>query len=455
MLNKSSEIPAITESFPANDLVLDVLTQLTGQLNHAFVTGPYAAKLPEGSEANFSSEGIAFHSTCGKSKYILSAHELKPSTSLESFLSYLDLHGKIAKSNVEDRRITLQLVVPVKYVGNTPSLLGSASMPSNRRKRKTVVGHAVSRALPNPPPSQPQPRSRYQSRWSKNASATPLQVIEYETHSFKKTICRLSQDGNTTLEQLSELETIEIAKNWLSYSKQGFPGGGYLGKGYYKYAIRAKYEGNDVALLQYIPQGSTSETNHQNLLAELDVLTQASGFAASFKERTQMTLSTTLPNISYNSDGAFIGMTTSFIPAGPLPVNSSDVSDERSLLYNTFLVVPLLPTGGFCKERRFSGNSEIGQNDEDYAGMMIDAFAHHVVEDANGEYMLADIQGIVQFDKSIILFDPQAHTKAGMSGSWDRGSEEIDKFCKEHKCNVICKQLELRDLLQPFPHRPW
>ncbi|KAJ3886977.1 kinase-like domain-containing protein, partial [Lentinula edodes] len=293
------------------------------------------------------------------------------------------------------------------------------------------------------------------------ASATPLQVIEYETHSFKKTICRLSQDGNTTLEQLSELETIEIAKNWLSYSKQGFPGGGYLGKGYYKYAIRAKYEGNDVALLQYIPQGSTSETNHQNLLAELDVLTQASGFAASFKERTQMTLSTTLPSesidISYNSDGAFIGMTTSFIPAGPLPVNSSDVSDERSLLYNTFLVVPLLPTGGFCKERRFSGNSEIGQNDEDYAGMMIDAFAHHVVEDANGEYMLADIQGIVQFDKSIILFDPQAHTYVitGMSGSWDRGSEEIDKFCKEHKCNVICKQLELRDLLQPFPHRPW
>ncbi|KAJ3872638.1 hypothetical protein F5051DRAFT_479904, partial [Lentinula edodes] len=65
------------------------------------------------------------------------------------------------------------------------------------------------------------------------------------------------------------------------------------------------------------------------------------------------------------------------------------------------------------------------------------------------------VVGIVQFDKSIILFDPQAHTKAGMSGSWDRGSEEIDKFCKEHKCNVICKQLELRDLSQPFPHRPW
>lgn len=70
------------------------------------------------------------------------------------------------------------------------------------------------------------------------------------------------------------------------------------------------------------------------------------------------------------------------------------MSDERSLLYNTFLVVPLLPTGGFCKEQRFSGNSEIGQNDEDYVGMMIDAFAHHVVEDANGEYMLADIQGM-------------------------------------------------------------
>ncbi|KAF5390763.1 hypothetical protein D9757_004414 [Collybiopsis confluens] len=144
------------------------------------------------------------------------------------------------------------------------------------------------------------------------------------------------------------------------------------------------------------------------------------------------------------------------VPAGPLPVEDNSQEDTRSLLYDTFLVVPLLPSGAFYQERKFSGNAEPGQNEQDFIGCVVDTFAHHVVDESNGDYMLADIQGLISSDKSsILLFDPQAHTKAGGLGAWDSGTEEIKKFCKEHKCNIYCNKLHLRDLSKPFPSRPW
>lgn len=96
--------------------------------------------------------------------------------------------------------------------------------------------------------------------------------------------------------------------------------------------------------------------------------------------------------LTFNSAGAFVG-TTSCIPSPDLPLEELAESDDRSLVYDTFLVVPLLSTGGFFEERKFSGNSQIGRNDSDFAGIMVDAFAHHVLDYTNGSYMLADLQG--------------------------------------------------------------
>jgi hypothetical protein len=55
--------------------------------------------------------------------------------------------------------------------------------------------------------------------------------------------------------------------------------------------------------------------------------------------------------------------------------------------------VPLLQTKGIYTERKFSGNEEIGFND-DHAGQVVDAFAHHILEETGGRFMMADIQGI-------------------------------------------------------------
>ncbi|KAF9047220.1 kinase-like domain-containing protein, partial [Rhodocollybia butyracea] len=180
----------------------------------------------------------------------------------------------------------------------------------------------------------------------------------------------------------------------------------------------------------------------------------------------------------YNAEGAFVGTVTTFLPGHGLPIDDKTVEHEaadRSLLFDTFLVVPLLQTKGLYAERKFSGNMDTGDNN-DYIGKVVDAFAHHVVEETHGQFMLADLQGIVGPDRSITLFDPQAHSITGDTGEWDQGLVAIDKFCTEHHCNAVCRQLQLgklkdkvvgelkdkavgelkdKDVTRETPHRAW
>lgn len=71
-----------------------------------------------------------------------------------------------------------------------------------------------------------------------------------------------------------------------------------------------------------------------------------------------------------------------------------DVVDDgkQSMIFETFLASPLLPSGGFYKERKFSGSKIAGHN-VDELGQTVDAYAHHVLVDSGGEMLLADIQG--------------------------------------------------------------
>ena len=111
--------------------------------------------------------------------------------------------------------------------------------------------------------------------------------------------------------------------------------------------------------------------------------------------------------LNYNARNGFVGTIESFLPTAPLPVNDETVEEQadaadRSLLYDTFLVVPLLQTKGLYDERKFSGNTETGDNG-DYVGEVVDAFAHHVLEETSCTFMLADIQGTLLYCISIIL----------------------------------------------------
>ncbi|KAJ3849051.1 kinase-like domain-containing protein, partial [Lentinula lateritia] len=291
----------------------------------------------------------------------------------------------------------------------------------------------------------------------------------YETFSYRKTVCHLSSNSDTYFEILADSHEIEVLKGWVKYVKAGAADGGYISKGLYKYCISARVEGKQVALFMHKPVGSSNELNKTGLHAELDLLTQGNGFAQSFKLHASaaevkvpgkslisskfmsipmlFTTHHSLTDLKYNAENAFIGTIDSCLAARPLPIDDMAIesNEECSLLFDTFLVVPLLQTKGVFTERKFSGNTQTGDN-TDYIGEVVDAFVHHVLEETNRTSMLADIQGVVGPDRSIMLFDPQAHSSTGDSGEWDQGNEVIEKFCEEHHCNNICHKLLLTSL---------
>ncbi|KAF5364774.1 hypothetical protein D9758_009288 [Tetrapyrgos nigripes] len=206
---------------------------------------------------------------------------------------------------------------------------------------------------------------------------------------------------------LENEDFIEVAIGWIQHIKQSVPVDGYLGKGLYKYVFWGKYSGHDVAILQYqrdaIAESDSPKTeNARNLEKELRLLKFGDYFIDSFQRRADAE-GVMLPALSWNSKDAFLAKLTQ-------PLDSPVDDNDTSLVFDTFLVVPLLDFGGLFVERKFSGNNEVGKNDADRLGQVMDAFAHHVVDDSNGEFVFADIQGLVAPSKAVILFDPQAHT---------------------------------------------
>ncbi|KAF8907332.1 hypothetical protein CPB84DRAFT_1844030 [Gymnopilus junonius] len=85
-----------------------------------------------------------------------------------------------------------------------------------------------------------------------------------------------------------------------------------------------------------------------------------------------------------------------------------------------------------------------------YVIIFINAFIHSALVDSAGQYLFADLQGLVypgNFpDQTVILFDPQAHTPSFSSGHWDLGPSQIYKFVKQHICNKFCRMADLDDI---------
>ena len=76
-----------------------------------------------------------------------------------------------------------------------------------------------------------------------------------------------------------------------------------------------------------------------------------------------------------------------------LPCPHIGEEDLRSLSFPTFLVAPLVATTGLYTERKFSGSDAAGNN-LDEVGRVVDAYAHHVLVDSQGSYLLTDLQGL-------------------------------------------------------------
>jgi hypothetical protein len=62
--------------------------------------------------------------------------------------------------------------------------------------------------------------------------------------------------------------------------------------------------------------------------------------------------------------------------------------------------------------------------------------------------------GFVFPDKSLILFDPQAHSVGRQMGPSDGGVVVFDDFKRDHVCNTICRALKLPKLKKPAKKQP-
>ncbi|EDR06692.1 uncharacterized protein LACBIDRAFT_328608 [Laccaria bicolor S238N-H82] len=174
------------------------------------------------------------------------------------------------------------------------------------------------------------------------------------------------------------------------------------------------------------PQCVTEAQNQIDLISELRLLALGQYFAESFTLRLAAHEVDVSTSIHWNFQDAFIGDVSS----GMLPCPDIGEEDLRSLSFLTFLAVPLITTTGLYTERKFSGSDAAGNN-LDEVGRIVDPYAHHVLVDSQGSYLLTDLQGP---DKEVILFDPQAHSRESETGFWDGGHEHIKMWKKEHKC---------------------
>lgn len=129
-----------------------------------------------------------------------------------------------------------------------------------------------------------------------------------------------------------------------------------------------------------------------------------------------------LLGLCWNVFGAFLGSVTSKLQPPP----QANEKDTRSLIFKDFLAAPLLSTKGLYTEKKFSGCNEAGDNN-DLVGHVVDAYAHHILINSSGTFLMTDLQGMLFFfhysfllifyilgvvgpDKEIILYDPQVHS---------------------------------------------
>ncbi|KAF8903184.1 hypothetical protein CPB84DRAFT_1846000 [Gymnopilus junonius] len=289
-----------------------------------------------------------------------------------------------------------------------------------------------------------------QSGASQVSTVSPAEKLEYETFQFTCFDYELDETGRMCEIVGDELEDIEIADGWLKHAKEGLPVGGYISKGLSKYAFKGHLGGKEYAIFQGIPSWTFDTQNSTDLHDELKLLRRGEYFLEDFKKRIRHASeyqTSLIPCIEWHSESdTFIGQ---LVP--PLKNLGCAAADQlQNMLFNTFLAAPLLDIRAKGNEEvRFVGNTDI-ENNKYALPAVINAFIHSALVDSAGQYLFADLQGLVypgNFpDQTVILFDPQAHTPSFSSGHWDLGPSQIYKFVKQHICNKFCRMADLDDI---------
>ncbi|TFK58766.1 hypothetical protein BDN72DRAFT_884148 [Pluteus cervinus] len=435
---KKAQILAFSNKYSSSESTNTVFSEAKTALQ-----GSYADRSARVNTADvLDFEGRTWGICAGTKCSALDPDSHRPGT-VEAMFNTLRSGGKINDADAKKKTIVLRMYVDqlVVEVDESSDDLGVTSGPvANSSARKSIqsrkryhnpsLKRKASSALLSSINRAPLYSSAFRPKVAIPRPLSSLREISYVEYSFTKTT--FCADANGTIQENIVLdESIMISENWLDHQGVG-PADGYVAKGFTKYVFLGRYEKQSCAIMQCIParigQTVDARSNSQNqvdLVAEARLVAYGHYFAESFQRRATA-YNVKIPAISWN-----------------LPFIGKVESPGKGLVFDTFLAAPLLLTMDPYKEVKFSGSDQAGKND-DYAGSVIDAYAHHVVVDSKGFLVLTDLQGIVApFEASITLFDPQAHSSSGDNGFWDCGPTGIAKWLKDHECQSLCRQLRL------------
>ncbi|KAF9461876.1 hypothetical protein BDZ94DRAFT_1310227 [Collybia nuda] len=364
----------------------------------------------------------------------------------------LYVYEKTELSSEDDTSIPLPLPKSIRRGSTTPK-------KASKRSSHAAFGENISPVSASMAPplkkkvtiSRTRSAARIPYRSSYRREIGPS--LTYDAYDFTQTLCNVDPiSGVVSLVQSNSIKSILVGQGWQSHIKEGKPAGAYISKGFSKYAFKGLLDSKYYALFQCQPMRTLPTNNRSDLLDELKLLGMAQFFLGSFYARAKAAGLGNMPVIRWNFTGAFVGHAKNITPP------PDDKEDTRSLIFEDFLVTPLLQIDKDTEERKFSGNDDFRSN-TDTLGRFIDAYVHHVVCDSFEDILFADIQGIISKDGSLCLFDPQADTHHGNSGHWDLGKPQIKLYLEKHNCNHICRTLELnlpiqnRDSDDAFPQR--
>ncbi|MDR3549454.1 MAG: alpha kinase family protein [Candidatus Pacebacteria bacterium] len=120
---------------------------------------------------------------------------------------------------------------------------------------------------------------------------------------------------------------------------------------------------------------------------------------------------------------------------------------DISLFNNsTFLLVQEYITGEYVK---YNNNYGWVMDGDDKTCQLAQAFSHFTYEHSNGTLIIVDIQGVWNEEKQcFLLIDPAIHSiyRKKSYGISDMGKLGVLRFFKTHKCNDICRKLNLLDV---------
>lgn len=280
-------------------------------------------------------------------------HELLDTTVGELF-SNLKTNNLLSQKDIKDRSLSMRILVyepaPESDADDEDDVKSKTPPPPPPRTRKRKLTDGKSSA--SPAPSARRYESAYRPQPLVLRSTSP--PLQYDSHIFRKTAFVVNKVGEGMRVESKHLETILVARDWQLHRRSSVPFGGYIAKGFSKFAFRAQIGTTAYAIVQSKPIMSSEDMNNSDLIDELALLHLGQYFMETFYARALFYKVKALPRMSWNMQGSFIG--TLETPPPQAPDNYDD--DKRSLVFSTFLATAILPYGPSFKEIKFSGNTE-------------------------------------------------------------------------------------------------